>query len=314
MNMNQIRTLSDRELMIGLRNKVFLERQNVTEVLEFLREVDRRRLYAEANCSSLWEFCTRELKYSSGATSRRIAAMRLIRDLPELKEDLESGKQNLSSLGQARKFFNAEEKATDTKLTAQQKKDVLDKIEGKSTREVEKDLLELSSAPIEIKKPEKKRAIDKTHTELKLVLDAELLEKLDRIQALRSHADPSFSYIELLKFMASDILKRLDPIEKEKVKVEKSQSHPAPGVKAKVEKKRVAIPAAVKREVWLRDGGKCSFKDCNSTHFLELDHLLSVALGGNNDSTNLRLRCRGHNQRYAVNLYGVKKMQEYLPK
>jgi 5-methylcytosine-specific restriction endonuclease McrA len=312
MNTNQIRALSDKELISDLRTKVLEERKNMTEVLEFLREVDRRRLYAEWSCSSLWEFCTKELKYSSGATSRRIAAMRLLRDLPELKEDLESGKQNLSSLGQAQKYFHAEEKATDTKLTRDQKREVLEQIEGKSTREVEKDLLELSSAPIEIKKPEKKRAIDKTHTELRLVLDAELLEKLDRIQALRSHADPSFSYIELLKFMASDILKRLDPVEKEKIKVEKS--HPAPGVKPKAGKNRVAIPTETKRQVWLRDQGRCAFKDCHSTHFLEIDHIIPVALGGSNDPSNLRVRCRGHNQRYAVTIYGVEKMQEYILK
>jgi hypothetical protein len=311
MNIHQIRALSDKELISGLRNKVVEERKNMTEVLEFLREVDRRRLYAEWSCSSLWEFCTKELKYSSGATSRRIAAMRLLRDLPELKDDLESGKQNLSSLGQAQKFFNAEEKASDKKLTSEQKRDVLEQIEGKSTREVEKDLLELSSAPFEIKNPEKKRAIDKSHTELRLVLDAELLEKLDRIQALRSHADPSFSYIELLKFMASDILKRLDPMEKEKIKAEKTKSHPAPGVKPK---SRIAIPAATKRQVWLRDQGKCTFKDCNSTHFLEIDHIVPVALGGSGDLSNLRLRCRGHNQRYAVSVYGVEKMQEYRAK
>jgi hypothetical protein len=311
MNIHQIRALSDKDLISGLRNKVIEERKNMTEVLEFLREVDRRRLYAEWSCSSLWEFCTKELKYSSGATSRRIAAMRLLRDLPELKEDLESGKQNLSSLGQAQKFFNAQEKATDKKLTSEQKRDVLEQIEGKSTREVEKDLLELSSAPTEIKHPEKKRAIDKSHTELRLVLDAELLEKLDRIQALRSHADPSFSYIELLKFMASDILKRLDPTEKEKTKAEKARSHPTPGVKPK---SRIAIPASTKRQVWVRDQGKCTFKDCNSTRFLEIDHIVPVALGGSSDSSNLRLRCRGHNQRYAVSVYGVEKMQEYRAK
>jgi len=110
MNLNQIRELPDSLVLSGLKTRVLKERENLTEVLEFLREVDRRRLYAESNHSSLWSFCTTELKYSAGAASRRIEAMRLLKDLPDLKEDLVSGKQNLSSLALAQNFFRAEEK------------------------------------------------------------------------------------------------------------------------------------------------------------------------------------------------------------
>jgi hypothetical protein len=60
-----------------------------------------------------------------------------------------------------------------------------------SSRECERELLRMSSVPVEIANPEKERSLNDELTELKLVLDAELLEKLKRIQALRSHADPS---------------------------------------------------------------------------------------------------------------------------
>ena len=80
------------------------ERRVVTSILEYLREVDRRRLYAEAGYPSLWEFCIRELGYSEGAASRRINSMRLLRDMPELKRDIEEGKHNLSS-GSGAKVF-----------------------------------------------------------------------------------------------------------------------------------------------------------------------------------------------------------------
>jgi hypothetical protein len=60
------------------------------------------------------------------------------------------------------------------------------------------------------------------------------------------------------------------------------------------------IPAAVVREVYLRDQGRCSFvsesgRRCDSRAFLELDHCLPYALGGASTPENLRLRCRGHN-------------------
>ena len=63
-----------------------------------------------------------------------------------------------------------------------------------------------------------------------------------------------------------------------------------------------AIPAAVKRQVWQRDGGRCSYVDretgrcCNSRHLSEMDHILPYALGGGADPGNLRLRCRAHHR------------------
>ena len=45
------------------------------------------------------------------------------------------------------------------------------------------------------------------------------------------------------------------------------------------------IPAAVRRHVWLRDGGRCCYRDpltgrgCTSSHLLQIDHLLPIAQG-----------------------------------
>ena len=63
-----------------------------------------------------------------------------------------------------------------------------------------------------------------------------------------------------------------------------------------------AIPAAVRRQVWQRDGGRCSYLDrktgrrCNSRHLIEIDHILPYALGGGADPVNLRLLCRAHHR------------------
>jgi len=61
------------------------------------------------------------------------------------------------------------------------------------------------------------------------------------------------------------------------------------------------IPADVRRTVHKRDGGRCTFvsasgKRCGETAFLELDHILPVAMGGKSTAENLRERCRTHNQ------------------
>ena len=62
------------------------------------------------------------------------------------------------------------------------------------------------------------------------------------------------------------------------------------------------IPAPVRREVWRRDGGRCSYVDphsgrrCGSRFLLELDHIVPYALGGGAEPGNLRLRCRAHHR------------------
>ena len=65
---------------------------------------------------------------------------------------------------------------------------------------------------------------------------------------------------------------------------------------------RRPIPAAVRRHVWLRDGGRCSYRDpltgrrCNSSHLLQIDHLIPVAEGGGPEPFNLALACFSHHR------------------
>ena len=62
------------------------------------------------------------------------------------------------------------------------------------------------------------------------------------------------------------------------------------------------IPVPVRREVWRRDGGCCSYVDphsgrrCGSRFLLELDHIIPYALGGSAEPGNLRLHCAAHHR------------------
>ena len=63
-----------------------------------------------------------------------------------------------------------------------------------------------------------------------------------------------------------------------------------------------AIPAAVKRAVWRRDRGRCSYVDrtsgrrCGSQHLLQIDHVVPYAQGGGAEPNNLRLLCAAHHR------------------
>ncbi len=62
------------------------------------------------------------------------------------------------------------------------------------------------------------------------------------------------------------------------------------------------IAAVVRREVWRRDQGCCSYVDphsgrrCGSRYRLEIDHIVPFALGGGAEPANLRVRCRAHHR------------------
>jgi hypothetical protein len=69
------------------------------------------------------------------------------------------------------------------------------------------------------------------------------------------------------------------------------------------------IPAAVRRHVWARDGGRCTFSDargcrCRERSGLEIHHEQPFALGGPPTVENLRLVCRAHNALFAERDFG----------
>jgi 5-methylcytosine-specific restriction endonuclease McrA len=69
------------------------------------------------------------------------------------------------------------------------------------------------------------------------------------------------------------------------------------------------IPAAVRRQVWRRDGGRCTFLDargvrCRATRAIEFHYEHPYALGGLHSAENITLRCRSHNELAAERDFG----------
>jgi hypothetical protein len=50
------------------------------------------------------------------------------------------------------------------------------------------------------------------------------------------------------------------------------------------------IPREVRQRVWQRYAGKCA--ECMATDYLEFDHIVPLAKGGNNSEQNVQLICR----------------------
>jgi hypothetical protein len=72
-------------------------------------------------------------------------------------------------------------------------------------------------------------------------------------------------------------------------------------------------PAEVARAVFVRDGKQCTYvspdgRRCSARRCLELDHIDPFVAGGEETIQNLRLRCRAHNQWYARQYFGSKRI------
>jgi hypothetical protein len=76
-----------------------------------------------------------------------------------------------------------------------------------------------------------------------------------------------------------------------------------------------SIPTAVRREVFERDGGRCTYVDargrrCGARELLEFHHVEPWARGPHHDPDRMALLCRAHNQRAAEVEYGRAFMDE----
>lgn len=261
--------LTDSALLKDIQKLVSEERSLNGRILWHLREIDRRKLFTELKCSSLFDYCVRFLKYSEGQASRRVAGARLLRDLPQVVEKIEDGSINLTQLNQLSYFFR-DENIRDP----EEKADILRKLENKSTRETERILQEYRSGAVERK--------------VFLVVKEGTKKNLDKVRDLRAHTCPDHD--SLLNNMCDEVAKIWDPSHIRRIGRGSTESR--------------YIPKMIQAEVWTRDGGACT--KCKSTFALEFDHIKPFAMGGKSSAENLRLLCRSCNQRQRVTFFSDK--------
>jgi len=341
--------LSDEKLILNLRSLVKQERELQMELLHHLKEVENRRLYLQKGYSSFFAYLTEELKYSEGAAQRRIQAMRLIKSIPAVEKKLKTGKISLTVASQVQGYIQRENKRRKTektpKLSPVEKLDLVQKLEGTSSRTCEKKLAQISPE-IGIPK-EKTKIITPEMTQIQFVANQDLMNKIQRLKELTFHTNPEGKYEDLFSKLVEIALDKLDPERRdnrrkkrstqsvasgkteEKLNQPKKPSNtpkPLPwgpqkpqggeGLKAKQlapppsprpappapKVKSRYIPKKIKDQIWLRDNGRCQYKDkhngkvCGSKHGLQMDHVFPYSWGGQNDEKNLRLLCGGHNR------------------
>ncbi len=140
---------------------------------------------------------------------------------------------------------------------------------------------------------------------------AELRDKLERLQALMRSSVPDGDLGQIIDEAVTEKLERLEA--KRFAKTKRSRKSLA---ETDTRPKSRHIPAAVKRSVHERDGGRCTYRDrhgrrCAERHDLEYHHRKPFGRGGDHSPKTLCLMCRTHNAFMAERDYGKEVMARY---
>ena len=184
--------------------------------------------------------------------------------------------------------------------------DLVKKLENTSKLETEKILAEISpkSAPIQT---EHARVISESKLEMRVQISNDLWARIQKLKARKSHTVSSLE--GLLESLVDAELKRLGGVETVSPAELKTREERAKIIQ-KEELKMIMgfprsryIPTSIRKQVWQRDGGKCSYVDpqsrkrCEADYFLQIDHIHTFAKGGlSTNPQNLRILCANHNR------------------
>ncbi len=287
-----LRPLTDDQLLSNTKSLATTEREIMIQVLHHLLEVNRRKVFSP-RFRSLFEYTTVELGYSADQASRRLDAMRLLKEIPEIEGKIATAELSLTVMGLAQTYFRNE------LSTREQKIEVLTAIAGKSTREATRDLIKRSSQPERLK-VETIRPVSASTNEVRLFLKDDALEKILTLKGRLAHKHPNCSNSELFEILLDRALSETNPSREPKRRT-RAAVYSGPSEETAAPRKRTPS-AALKRYVFRKSDGQC--EKCGSRHALEMDHRRPFALGGLTTAENMRLLCRNCNQRERVKVFG----------
>ena len=323
--------LTDQALLRDLATLVAQDRNTTASMLAHLAEVDARKLYLPAAYPSMFAWCVGELRLSEDAAAKRIQAARLARRFPAILPALAEGRLHLAAV-----CLLAPHLATDNagELIAAAMDQTKAGIELLLAERFPQPDLATLIAPIAPRCPEHVCERNEQHAPghvgaplgvepagapapaepvaaritplapqrfgMQLTIDAETEALLRDVQALLGHTIPTGDLAAVLR---ESLRLAKQALEKKRCA---ATTEPRPGRRTKSARH---IPAHVRREVWRRDQGRCTFVSetghrCESRTRLEFDHVTPVARGGEATLDNLRLRCRPHNQFLAELVFG----------
>jgi len=319
-----MKELNDKELVAALKKLKGRENQIIAELIRYLSEVDRRKLYLELGYPSLFAYCCKALKYSESAAYRRIAAARVYRENPEVYEKLVGGELTLCAVAELAKVISPKNKV-----------ELFSKVEGKSKQEVQSVVAEYRAPETGSKRQESVRVRQVKRRPVPLLASQAprteephaksytvTIELSEEEMAVVQEAQTILSTAKVRETLLQSARKVVQHHKSLRVRREHRAANKGivkeslPPVEADNGRSRY-ISADVRHAVEMRDGGRCSYvapdgTKCCETKNLEFDHRVPYALGGKSDVENLRLLCRAHNKLAAEQVFGREMIQNII--
>jgi len=144
---------------------------------------------------------------------------------------------------------------------------------------------------------------------VRFTADPETHSQLQELRALMRHQIPDG---DLGKILSRAVTALLEQVRKRKFG-ECSAPRPAKSSNGRPTRR---IPASIRRTVWNRDGGRCTYvspggKRCGAREFLEFHHREPWARSRVHTISGIALRCRAHNQYEACQDFGEGHMERF---
>jgi len=281
---------TDSWIVCGLERLLQEDRERKADLLAFLGEADRRKLYAKAGYSSLFRWLTEKYFMSESSALKRIQAARLALRFPFLIKSVAQGEYSLSVLSRLSPFVNGKNGPIFFKAALR-----------KSVREVEAFLItQFPKDEVEDKIGKPISPLRPGRHHVQFTAGDEFLKDFKRAQALLSHKMPKGKLEDVLGHALKVLIQQLEKLARKT----KTTAKPVPT-------RNRYIPRGMQVEVRERDQNICQHKKpdgslCGATHFLEIDHIQPFALGGGHGGENLRLLCWAHNALRAEMTFGRK--------
>ena len=303
MNQRLYSDVSDRELLNLTLLAAKREKEATFALLDYLLEVDVRRLYATKVYSSLFEYIVKELGLSEPAAAERVNAV---------KTHLKEGRLSLTTASQIERFIKTENKVRADRVPVSEKTTIIDACLDHSKREVEKKLLGIQTEGAKILTQERIKPMAEDRIELKLSINLKAFQKLEKLKELTGETSLEAIFSEGLDLLV--------------LKEQKKRGHdckptlstlPAEPEKVTNLNSRF-IPIDLKRAIFARSGGQCEYRDpktkrrCECRYRIQVDHIYPYALGGKTELTNLRHLCQTHNL-HAAKRWGLNDLSSIAP-
>ena len=350
----QLEHVSDERVRVGLKELLASGYRTEARIVAHIAEVEERELHLRDGSESLFDYCVSRLGLSNSEAFHRITAARIARQYPVVFTLLERRELHLTAVCLLRDYLTADNHrdllAQVSHKTKWQIQELLARrfprpdVQSRIRKIPEYKPIQLTSSLISTSVPRAVEAVERAPVQppavplpreskaepvparglveptsearyrIQLNASAALKEKLDELQALTSHSNPTGDLAVLIERAVDLALERA-----KRKRFAKTNRPRKAGSSAKDHRigarrspqRRSHIPNATKREVAERDELRCAFvgKDghrCTARSRLQFHHEQPWARGGSDTSDNLKILCSQHNRLLAEQDFGAR--------